>query len=64
MYVCYNKLTGIARAVKVLTKSALDKEELSRIMGEVSILKMMDHPNVVRLYEIYHDNKRYYLVTE
>jgi calcium-dependent protein kinase len=27
-------------------------------------LKQLDHPNIVRLYEIFKDEKRYYLVTE
>ena len=27
-------------------------------------MKQLDHPNIVRLYEVFHDDKRYYLVTE
>jgi calcium-dependent protein kinase len=27
-------------------------------------LKRLDHPNVIKLYEMYEDEKRYYLVTE
>jgi serine/threonine protein kinase len=28
------------------------------------ILKQLDHPNVLKLYAIFEDNKAYYLVTE
>jgi len=27
-------------------------------------LRQLDHPNIVRLYEVFQDDKRYYLVTE
>lgn len=33
-------------------------------MNEVSILKQMDHPNIIKVYEFYEDNSSYYLVTE
>ena len=28
------------------------------------MLKRLDHPNIIKLYEFYEDEKRYYLVTE
>lgn len=34
------------------------------MFAEVNILKRLDHPNIVKLYELYQDNKNYYLVTE
>lgn len=33
-------------------------------MHEIDILKNLDHPNILRLYEFYEDPKRFYLVTE
>ena len=38
----------------------IDKE----LLQEFSILKAMDHPNVIRLFELFSDDKSYYLVTE
>lgn len=61
---CYHRQAGFARAVKVLSKSAIDASEQERFQREIDILKMMDHPNIVRLYETYSDSKHYYLVTE
>jgi calcium-dependent protein kinase len=50
--------------VKILLKSSIDEEDRERFLCEISVLKMMDHPNIVRLFEVFHDSKRYYLVTE
>lgn len=33
-------------------------------MSEISILKQMDHPNILKLFEFFQDSKRYFLVTE
>lgn len=38
-----------------------DKEKL---LNEIDILKQMDHPNILKLYEFFQDQKRYFLVTE
>ena len=32
--------------------------------NEITILKTLDHPNIVRLFEIYQDDLKYYLVQE
>jgi serine/threonine protein kinase len=34
------------------------------MFAEVNVLKKLDHPNIVKLYELYQDPKNYYLVTE
>jgi calcium-dependent protein kinase len=32
--------------------------------NEINILKQLDHPNILKLFESYEDDKRFYLVTE
>ena len=64
VYSCYHKETTNVRAVKILMRSAIEEDDLERFLREINILKMMDHPNIVRLFEVFQDNKRYYLVTE
>ena len=64
MYVCHHRAAGFSRAVKVIDKVAIDENEKKRFLHEISILRIMDHPNIVRLYETYSDSKRFYLVTE
>ena len=30
----------------------------------MSLLRKLDHPNILKLYEVFEDPKKYYLVTE
>jgi calcium-dependent protein kinase len=50
-----HKTTGLIRAMKQLKKSALIKEEESRLFSEMNILKNLDHPHIVKLFELYED---------
>ncbi|SBS80526.1 calcium-dependent protein kinase 1, putative [Plasmodium ovale] len=34
------------------------------IYNEISLLKSLDHPNIIKLYDIFEDKKYFYLVTE
>ena len=59
-----HKKTGIVRAMKAIKKSSVRKDREDAMLAEVAILKSLDHPNIVKLYELYQDDKYYYLVTE
>lgn len=50
-------------AIKVLHKSKL-KGHIDIIQQEVDILTKLDHPNIVKYYETYNDDKYMYLVME
>ena len=60
-----NKETGIERAMKEIKKSEsknLQSEE--EIINEIEILKNMDHPNIVKIFEFFVTIDKYYLITE
>ena len=61
---CVHRETGVQRAVKVLRKSNMDEDEKKMLFNEIHILKNLDHPNIVKMYESFEDEKRYYIVTE
>jgi calcium-dependent protein kinase len=42
----------------------MDEDEKQKLIGEIAILKQLDHPNILKLYEFFQDHKRYFLVTE
>lgn len=56
--------SDIMRAVKILTKKKCDEEEKKKFLGEVKILKTLDHPNIVRVIEYYEDTQQMYIITE
>jgi calcium-dependent protein kinase len=61
---CVHRESSAQRAVKVLRKSHMDEDEKRMLFNEINILKEIDHPNIVKMYEFFEDEKRYYLVTE
>jgi len=61
---CVHRESSAQRAVKVLRKSHMDEDERRMLFNEINILKEIDHPNIVKMYEFFEDEKRYYLVTE
>jgi len=59
-----HKATGLMRAAKLLRKDAIDSEEHNKMISEVQILTNLDHPNIMKIYEMYEDKNKYYIVTE
>ena len=50
---CQHKETKALRAVKIINKKNLEEEEKEKLLNEIQILKQMDHPNILKLYEFY-----------
>lgn len=61
---CVNRTTKVIRAVKLIRKDSMTAEEMQAFKEEIEILSKLDHPNILKLYEVYTDEKRYYIVTE
>jgi len=57
-----HKVTGQERAIKTVLKKKI--KNMDRFKQEVIILQELDHPNVLKLYEYFEDEKNVYLVTE
>ena len=64
MRICKNKVSELVRAVKIVRKEDLEYGERSKLLGELDILKELDHPNICRVIEMYEDHKRFYFVNE
>jgi|EP00927_Polykrikos_kofoidii_P078219 calcium-dependent protein kinase len=59
---CIAKETGIVRACKTIAK--MQMTNLDRFKSEIRIMKMMDHPNIIKLFESFEDSRNFYLVME
>lgn len=56
---------GMMVAVKILEKCRIrDKTDSERILREIKILKRVDHPAFVKLYEIIENAEQIYLIME
>jgi calcium-dependent protein kinase len=42
----------------------MDDEEKIMLFNEINNLKNIDHPNILKMYEFFEDEKRYYIITE
>ncbi|CAK88776.1 unnamed protein product (macronuclear) [Paramecium tetraurelia] len=56
------KGTKNQRAVKVIPKSKVKNPD--RFKKEIDILRQLDHPNIIKLYETFEDQRNVYLVME
>lgn len=48
----------------MILKEKMKQEDEERLLEETAILMDIDHPNIVKLYEIFSDTYSYYLVSE
>jgi len=51
-------------AIKVVKKARLDEEEKRGLKEEILLLLKVDHPHIVKMYEVYVSKKNVYLVME
>ncbi|XP_022083204.1 MAP/microtubule affinity-regulating kinase 3-like isoform X3 [Acanthaster planci] len=56
--------TGKEVAIKIIDKTQLNPSSLQKVYREVRIMKLVDHPNIVKLFEVIETEKTLYLVME
>lgn len=63
---CVHKLTGAMRAVKIYKKVEFPPEYLESggLKQEIEIIKKLDHPNLVKVFEYYEDDTSVYITME
>ncbi|XP_062872295.1 MAP/microtubule affinity-regulating kinase 4 [Trichomycterus rosablanca] len=57
-------LTGREVAIKIIDKTQLNPTSLQKLFREVRIMKSLNHPNIVQLFEVIETEKTLYLVME
>ena len=65
VYRVQNRITESIRAMKIISKSSTcSEEDEQEIVNEINILRTLDHPNVLKIFEFYSDKNSYSIVTE
>ncbi|XP_036429952.1 MAP/microtubule affinity-regulating kinase 3a isoform X4 [Colossoma macropomum] len=57
-------LTGREVAIKIIDKTQLNPTSLQKLFREVRIMKILNHPNIVKLFEVIETEKTLFLVME
>ena len=60
-----HKASGLIRSIKIIPiKNIRQGMTEEQINNEFQILRHLDHPNIMKIYELYEDNKNFYIVSE
>ena len=65
VYRVQNRITDSVRAMKIINKSSTcSAEDDKEIFNEINILRTLDHPNILKIFEFYSNRESYSIVTE
>ena len=65
VYRVQNKYTDVICAMKIINKSSsCSPEDEKDILNEINILRLMDHPSILKIFEFYSNKQSYSIVTE
>ncbi len=59
-----DKKTGQKVAIKIMKKSSMDSSDLELVRTEIEILKICQHPNIIRLYNVFENADYLYIIME
>ncbi|XP_066943842.1 serine/threonine-protein kinase SIK2-like isoform X1 [Macrobrachium rosenbergii] len=59
-----HRITKTEVAIKIIDKSQLDSTNLQKVHREVKVLKSLDHPHIIKLYQVMESKNMIYLVSE
>ena len=61
---CINKKTKQKYALKIQSKKDMDTNDLELVRAEIEILKICQHPNIIKLYDIFENSEYFYIIME
>ena len=61
---CYVRETNEKRAVKIFKKDESNQLFREKVLEEISIMKTLDHPKIVRIYEYFESFARIHIIME
>lgn len=64
VYLATHRVTGDERAVKVMNVDRITSYYLRKLHTEIAILKALDHPNIIKLQDVFFGKRSVYIVTD
>ena len=62
--VCLKGNPDTIRAMKIISKENIMEGQSQRLIDEIQILKKLEHPNIMKIYEYFNDKNNVYIVSE
>ena len=61
-----HKISKVHRAMKLIQKDKIDmhKDDEKDLINEINVLKSLDHPNIMKVYEYFNTQNSFYIVSE
>lgn len=64
VYLATHRKTGDERAVKVMNVDRVTSYYLRKLHTEIAVLRTVDHPNIIKLQDVFFGRRSVYLVTD
>ena len=62
--VCLIDNPDTIRAMKIIPKENIVEGQSQKLLDEINILRKLEHPNIMKIYEYFDDNEYIYIVSE
>ena len=59
-----HKKTGERFAIKCIKKTMVEGDDIKLLRREIKIMKRVNHPNILKLYEVFEDDEEFFLAME
>ena len=64
VYKARHRLTKIYRSIKIIEKSKYSKNRQKNLKNEIEILKKLDHPHIIKIFEYYENSEKIFIISE
>ena len=67
VYKVKHKISGEIRAMKIIKNTSVgdnDGAANKKFLKEIQVLRELEHPNIIKIFEYYIDNRYHYIITE
>ena len=62
--VCLKNNKETIRAMKIISKQNVVKGQINKLFEEIEILRKLEHPNIMKIYEYFIDENNLYIISE